>query len=100
MSVIGNRAMNYTIVPDIHADLDGLEWSIAQAGNSKIILLGDLVDAGKMAKNPSDAGVLKRVSNLISNNEASCILGNHEMNAILFHRRSSKTKLPLRSHTN
>jgi hypothetical protein len=91
--------MNYTIVPDIHADLDRLEWSISQARNSKIIFLGDLVDAGKMVKKPDDAGVLERVSNLISNKEASCILGNHEMNAILFHRRSSKTKLPLRSHT-
>ena len=53
--------MNYTIVPDIHADLDRLEWSISQARNSKIIFLGDLVDAGKMVKKPDDAGVLERV---------------------------------------
>lgn len=90
--------MTYTIVPDIHADLERLNWSIAEAQGSKMIFLGDLIDAGELVENPNDLGVLQRVSQLISDGQASCILGNHELNAILFHRRSSKSNYPLRSH--
>ena len=90
--------MTYTVVPDIHADLERLNWSIAQANGSKMIFLGDLIDAGKLVKKPDDLGILQRVSQLISNGQASCILGNHELNAILFHRRSSTSNASLRSH--
>jgi hypothetical protein len=90
--------MTYTIVPDIHADLERLNWSIAQANGSKMIFLGDLIDAGKLVTKPDDLGVLQQVSQLISDGQASCILGNHELNAILFHRRSSTSNAPLRSH--
>lgn len=89
--------MTYTVVPDIHADLERLNWSIAQANGSKMIFLGDLIDAGKLVKKPDDLGILQRVSQLISNGQASCILGNHELNAILFHRRSSTSNASLRS---
>lgn len=93
-----NDTMRYTVIPDIHADLERLNWSIAQANGSKMIFLGDLIDAGKLVTKPDDLGVLKRVSNLIADGDASCILGNHELNAILFHRRSSTTNAHLRSH--
>ena len=63
-----------------------------------MIFLGDLIDAGKLVKKPNDLGILQRVSQLISDGHASCILGNHELNAILFHRRSSALNAPLRSH--
>jgi hypothetical protein len=78
--------MTYTVVPDIHADLERLSWSIDEAQGSKMIFLGDLIDAGKLVKKPNDLGILQRVSQLISDGHASCILGNHELNAILFHR--------------
>jgi hypothetical protein len=90
--------MTYTVVPDIHADLERLNWSIEKAQGSKMIFLGDLIDAGKLVENPNDLGVLQCVSHLISDGHASCILGNHELNAILFHRRASTTNAPLRSH--
>jgi hypothetical protein len=90
--------MTYTIVPDIHADLERLNWSFEKAQGSKMIFLGDLIDAGKLVTKPDDWGVLKRVSHLIADGDASCILGNHELNAILFHRRSSTSNAPLRSH--
>jgi hypothetical protein len=90
--------MTYTVVPDIHADLERLNWSIDEAQGSKMIFLGDLIDAGKLVKKPNDLGILQRVSQLISDGHASCILGNHELNAIMFHRRSSITNAPLRSH--
>ena len=90
--------MTYTIVPDIHADLERLNWSVEKAQGSKMIFLGDLIDAGKLVTKPDDLGVLQQVSQLISDGHASCILGNHELNAILFHRRSSASNAPLRSH--
>jgi hypothetical protein len=90
--------MSYTIVPDIHADSERLNWSIAQSAHNKIIFLGDLIDAGKAVRQPDDLGVLKRVSQMVTDGKASCILGNHELNAILFHRRSSVSKETLRSH--
>ena len=90
--------MTYTIVPDIHANFERLIWSISEAKASKIIFLGDLIDAGKSVKKPYDFKTLKRVSKLISDGQASCVLGNHELNAILFHRRSSATKDSLRIH--
>ena len=90
--------MRYTVIPDIHADLERLDWSIAQANGSKMIFLGDLIDAGKLVTKPDDLGVLQKVSQLIYDGQASCILGNHELNAILFHRRSSASNAPMRSH--
>ena len=37
--------MIYTVVPDIHADLKRLNWSIAEAKGSKMIFSDDLIDA-------------------------------------------------------
>ena len=91
--------MTYTVVPDIHADLERLNWSIAKANGSKMIFLGDLIDAGKLVTKPNDLGVLEQVSQLINDGQAACILGNHELNAILFHRRSFASNTPLRSHS-
>ena len=90
--------MLYTIIPDIHADLDRLNWSVTKANGSKMIFLGDLIDAGKIVSQPNDLGVLRQVSKLISEGQAFCILGNHELNAILFHRRGSISNAPLRKH--
>ena len=46
--------MKYTIIPDIHADFERLNWSISQTQNSKLIFLGDLIDAGKSVKKTND----------------------------------------------
>ena len=90
--------MKYTIIPDIHADFERLNWSISQSKGRQIVLLGDLIDAGKVVKLPNDVGVLTSISKLIEIGQAVCVLGNHELNAILFHRRSSTTGMPLRAH--
>ena len=92
--------MQYTIIPDIHADYSRLKWSIKIAEDSSIIFLGDLIDAGKNVVEPSDRQVLETVKDLISNKKAECILGNHELNAILFHRNFCTNNKPLRSHNN
>jgi hypothetical protein len=93
-----SASIRYTVIPDIHADLERLNWSIKKAQGSKMIFLGDLIDAGKLVTKPDDLGVLQKVSQLIYDGQASCILGNHELNAILFHRRSSASNEHIRSH--
>ena len=41
--------MTYTVVPDIHADLERSNWSIAEAKGSKMIFLGDLIDIDSLS---------------------------------------------------
>ena len=54
---------------------------------------------GKGVKKPNDLGVLKKVRELISMGKAKAVLGNHELNAILFHRISKDYLVPMRPHT-
>lgn len=76
-----------TITPDIHANLTLLDTCLAAAKGSRPAFLGDFIDAGKEPKfTPDDRGVLERVRGLIDSGEALAVMGNHELNAILFHR--------------
>jgi predicted phosphodiesterase len=71
--------MNITVIPDIHADLQRLNWSLSTSStSSELFFLGDLIDAGKGVKKPNDLGVLKKVRELISTGKAKAVLGNHE----------------------
>ena len=69
--------MKYTIIPDIHADFERLNWSISQSKERQIVLLGDLIDGGKAVKLPTffppsrclkltDAGPSDCQSNMVS----------------------------------
>lgn len=88
----------FVIVPDIHADLDRLDNSLQAAPEARpVAFLGDFIDAGKVTSTPSDLGVLEQVRPMISNGEAVAVLGNHELNAILFHRMIDGK--PLREHS-
>ena len=89
---------NFTIVPDVHADPTRLDFCLSEAGNSKIIFLGDLIDAGARVLDPDDHYVVKKVKELIDNGRALAVMGNHELNAILFHRQDSQGKA-LREHS-
>ena len=54
--------MNITVIPDIHADMQRLNWSLnTSSTSSDLFFLGDLIDAGKGVKRPDDLGVLKKV---------------------------------------
>ena len=80
--------MKYSVIPDIHADFKRLKSSLkAGAKSQKLIFLGDLIDAGDHVENPADLSVLQRVRALCENNQALCVMGNHELNAILYHRK-------------
>lgn len=87
-----------TVIPDIHADPDRLAASIAAAEPSKrLAFLGDFIDAGSDPKSRIDElVVLTKVRRLIESDRAIGILGNHELNAILFHREDSAGR-PLRA---
>ncbi|MCZ8079072.1 MAG: hypothetical protein O9289_05920 [Rhodobacteraceae bacterium] len=87
----------FTIVPDIHADADRLRRSlVAATPSSQLAFLGDLIDAGHNTTTPSDRQVLSDVRSLVDSGRAVSVMGNHELNAILFHRNDHLGR-PLRS---
>lgn len=88
----------WNVIPDIHADPTRLDATLAYLGSdNKLAFLGDLIDAGGKVNAPDDGAVLNRVRSLIEDKGAISVMGNHEMNAILFHRRGEEG-LPMRAH--
>lgn len=87
-----------TIIPDIHADLARLNASLAQIKGNQIAFLGDFIDAGQQVKSPNDLAVLEKVRELVESDRAVAVMGNHDLNAILFHRKN-KQGAPLRCHS-
>ncbi|MCP1169023.1 metallophosphoesterase [Limimaricola litoreus] len=85
------------VIPDIHADVDRLKLSLAQC-TAKVGFLGDFIDAGKACRMPDDRAVLQRVRGLVEGGRAVAVMGNHELNAILFHR-TGIDGTPLRAHS-
>lgn len=87
------------IIPDIHADLNRLELALTHAGDGPIAFLGDFIDQGPWNKSePADGAVMARVRDLIDAGRAVAVMGNHELNAILYHLFDAKGR-PLRKHT-
>lgn len=75
------------IIPDLHADPDRLEGSLDLVPRrAQIAFLGDFIDAGKAVARPDDGAVLDRVRALVDRGAALAVMGNHELNALLFHR--------------
>jgi hypothetical protein len=88
-----------TVIPDIHADPERLERSLAATPRgARIGFLGDFIDAGKAEGAVDDRAVLERVRALVSDGRAIGVMGNHELNAILYHR-SGADGAPLRAHS-
>lgn len=80
--------MTLFVIPDIHADPDRLDRSLALARPGEpVAFLGDLIDAGDAVERPDDRAVLERVRALVEAGRATAILGNHEVNALLYHRK-------------
>ena len=86
------------VIPDIHADPSRLHASLDAATGSNVAFLGDFIDAGNSVDMPDDASVLRKVRSLVDQEGALAVMGNHELNAILFHRRDKKGA-PLRCHS-
>lgn len=79
----------WQIIPDIHGDNDRLERSLAMAKDARSAFLGDFIDASEKVTAPDDAAVLRRIRTLVENEGAVAVMGNHELNAILYHRRGT-----------
>lgn len=85
-----------TVIPDIHADPNRLEASLFMAQDDRIAFLGDFIDGHRQSEH-DDHGVLTRVHELVETGRAVAVMGNHELNAILFHR-TDRDGRPLRAH--
>lgn len=88
----------YSIIPDIHADPIRLKNSLSTLGDdAPFAFLGDFID-GKDIQSSDDLAVLRIVKPMIEQGDAIGVMGNHELNAILYHRRDTRGR-PLRAHT-
>ena len=83
----------YDIIPDIHADIDRLTSTLESLGyvpgggtwvhpeGRVAAFLGDFIDMGR-----ANRSVLNLVRAMRDQGHAVAIMGNHELNALLFHR--------------
>lgn len=62
-------------------------------GERKAVFLGDLIDRG-----PENFATLRLVKSMVERDQATIILGNHELNALAYHTRNGKGEF-LRPHT-
>jgi hypothetical protein len=79
------------IVGDVHGELDALRDLLHQLGYSpaglhpagrRLVFLGDLTDRG-----PDSPGVVDLVAELVRSGNSQCVLGNHELNILLGHKK-------------
>jgi predicted MPP superfamily phosphohydrolase len=85
---------HYDIIPDIHADIDRLTQTLSTLGYVEgrgtwghpegriAAFLGDFIDMGR-----ANRSVLNLVRAMRDQGHAVAIMGNHELNALLYHRR-------------
>ena len=91
--------MRHTVIPDIHADFERLQRSLQIASTKdKVLFLGDFIDAGKAVPKPDDFQVLELVKSFVVEGKALAVMGNHELNAILYHNKGDKGA-PMRQHS-
>ena len=84
---------HYDIIPDIHADIDHLTQTLLSLGYVEdhaawahpegriAAFLGDFIDMGR-----ANRAVLNLVRAMCDQGHAVAIMGNHELNALLYHR--------------
>ncbi|EYD74037.1 putative diadenosine tetraphosphatase [Rubellimicrobium mesophilum DSM 19309] len=96
----------WDVIPDIHADIHRLDATLAllkeraerdEEAPAPIAFLGDFIDAGHATKVSDDAAVLTHVRQLVQDGQAIAVMGNHELNAILYHT-PGPDGAPLRVH--
>lgn len=79
------------IVGDVHGEIDALRTLMAHLGyrdngthpqDRRLVFLGDLIDRGE-----DSPAVIELVSGLMNAGRAQCVLGNHDLNILLGHRK-------------
>ena len=75
------------IIGDVHGEMDVMESLLAHLGydqdgisadGRRLVFLGDLMDRG-----PDSPAVIDKVMRLVTEGNAHCIMGNHELNLLL-----------------
>ncbi len=103
-------AVRYDIVGDVHGRFDKLEALMTHLGykrkgkgfvppdGRRALFLGDLIDPKPGHTLPGGVrATLRAVKSMCDREHAVCVMGNHELYAILYHSLGSKGK-PLRPH--
>lgn len=79
------------IIGDVHGEIDVLDRLLQLLGYSPagvhpegrhLVFVGDLTDRG-----PDSPAVVRRVADLVNTGRAQCVLGNHDLNLLLGHRK-------------
>jgi hypothetical protein len=79
------------IVGDVHGEIDALRRLIALLGydcagrhpeGRRLVFVGDITDRG-----PDSPAVVDLIQDLVESGRAQCVLGNHELNILLDHRK-------------
>ena len=82
----------YTFIGDVHGQaptlkalLDKLGWTrrnghLKPRGREHLVFVGDLIDRG-----PRNLQTVEIVRELVEQGDATCVMGNHEFNAVHFH---------------
>jgi hypothetical protein len=79
------------IVGDVHGEIDALRDLLRHLGyaedgshpeNRRLVFLGDLTDRG-----PDSPAVIDLVKQFVEDGRAQCVLGNHDLNILLGHRK-------------
>jgi hypothetical protein len=79
------------IVGDVHGEIDALRSLMHHLGydgdgqhpdGRKLVFVGDLTDRG-----PDSPAIVDLVQHLIESGSAQCVLGNHDLNILLGHRK-------------
>jgi hypothetical protein len=79
------------VVGDVHGEIDSLFSLMHRLGyqdngdhpeGRRLVFVGDLTDRG-----PNSPAVVDLVASLIDSGQAQCVLGNHELNILLNHRK-------------
>lgn len=86
------------IIPDLHADPERMARILDASQGRSLAFLGDFIDAGRATVVTDDLQVLTQVRTLIESGTAIAVMGNHELNAILYHRLG-RDGAPLRPHS-
>lgn len=94
-----NSRLHIDIIPDIHGDIDRLIRMLSHLGYGDegsswvhpegrlAAFLGDFIDGGE-----NNAAVITLVKGMVANGHAIAIMGNHELNALLFHERGENSE--------
>lgn len=79
------------IVGDVHGEIDALRSLVGHLGydsdgkhsnGRRLVFVGDLTDRG-----PDSPAVVDLVQRLVESGRAQCVLGNHDLNILLGHRK-------------